>query len=133
MAQLLFHRHLRSDAAAGFVFTKATRGESIELLFRPAPCDHQAVEMFVDAGLDEQCRFDKRRVARSVALPFVELANDSFRDSRVDDGIEPIEFGAIGENQRGELGAGPMTPAVRARWAKFAEYFFIGRLAGLNQ
>src|SRR5258708_17492915 len=122
MAQLLFHRHLRSDAAAGFVFTKATRGESIELLFRPAPCDHQAVEMFVDAGLDEQCRFDKRRVARSVALPFVELANDSFRDSRVDDGCEPIEFGALGDNHRVKLCAFHITPAVRSRVPKYVLY-----------
>jgi len=104
-AQLFFHRHLRGDTAACFVFTESARAESLELLLRRAPYNHDAVEMFVDTRFDEQRGFDKRGVARAVALPFIELAEDQFRDARMHDGVEPIKLRAILENQRGQLGA----------------------------
>ncbi len=89
--------------------------------------------MLMNAGLNEQRGFDKRGVARAIALPFVELAKDNFCDARVDDGIEPVELGAIGENQRRELGAVHAALTIGNRRAEFAEDFLVGRLAGLDQ
>lgn len=133
MTQLLFHRHLRGDTAARFLFAEAARKEAFELLLRAAPGDDKAVKMFVHAGLDEQGGFDERGVARAVALPFVELAGNHFTDPRVNNGVETLEFGAILEHNRSKLGTVYPALIVGDGRAKFVKDLLVGWLAGLDK
>src|SRR5712692_10395998 len=96
-------RKLGGDAATGFDFTETTREKALDLLLGMAPGDHQAVETFVNAGFDQQGGFDEDRVADSGAPPHLELAEDDFRDARMDDGVEAVELSAVGEDDGAEL------------------------------
>lgn len=133
VTQFPCYGHLRGDAAAGFVFAHAARRQALQLLLGAAPRNHESIKMFVHAGLDEQRRFDKRGVMRPVALPFVELAQNRFGDTRVDDGVQAREFRAICEYQSSKLGAVHPCLAVGDRWTKFAEDLFVGGLARLKE
>src|SRR5882762_5539086 len=72
--KFFFHGKLRGDAPAGFAFAEAAREKALELLFRRAPGDHQAVEFFVNARFDQQRGFDENRIANPGALPGLGLA-----------------------------------------------------------
>ena len=97
-AQLFLDGELRSNAAAGFCFGEAASEEALKLLLRLAPGNHEAIQIFVNAGFDQERGFDEGGIAHAATLPFVELAEDDFGDARMDDGVEAIEFGAIVEN-----------------------------------
>ena len=97
-AQFFLDRKLGGDAAAGFGFREAASEEALDLLLRRAPGDHEAIQIFVNAGFDQERGFDEGGIAHAATLPFVELAEDDFGDARMDDGVEAIEFGAIVEN-----------------------------------
>ncbi len=85
------------------------------------------------AGLDDQRRFDEGSVASSVALPLLELTKQRSFDTRVDNGVEAIELGAIREDNCGELGAVDAAICADDGKAKFAGNFVVGGLAGLDQ
>ena len=131
--QLLFHRQLRGDAAADFVFSHATCSQALQLLLGAAPRNQESVKMFVHAGLDQQRRLDEGGVTCPIALPFVELAEDGFGDAWVDDGVQACEFRAIREHESAKLGAVHAGLTVGDRWTKFAKDLFIGGLARLNE
>lgn len=133
MTQFFFHWQLCRNAAPRFVFAEATSRQTLKLLFRTAPSDHQPIEMFVYAGFDEQRSFDKCRVARAFALPFVELPQDNLRDPWMDNGVEPVEFGVIGKDQRAEFASVHTALAIGDRRTEFAEHFFVGGLARLYE
>ena len=89
--------------------------------------------MFVHARLNEQRRFNKRRVTRPIALPVVEPAGNGFGDLRVDNGVQASEFRAIREYQGSKLGAVHAGLPVGDRWTKFAEDLFVGWPARLKE
>ena len=94
---------LSGDAAAGFGFAEAAREEALELLLRLAPGDDQAIQIFVNAGFDQQGGFDEGGVARAGTLPIVELTEDDRGDARMDDGVEAVEPGAVVKHDGAEL------------------------------
>ena len=94
--QFFLDGKLGGDAAESFGFAEAAGDEAFELLFRGAPCDHEAIQFLVNAGFDQERSFHKGGVARAVTLPFLELTDDDFGDARMDDGVEVVESGAIG-------------------------------------
>jgi hypothetical protein len=96
--QLFLDRKLGGNAAAGFCFGEAASEEALKLLLRLAPGNYEAIQIFVNAGFDQERGFDEGGIAHAATLPFVELAEDDFGDARMDDGVEAIEFGAIVEN-----------------------------------
>src|ERR1700694_3801933 len=131
--QFFFDGELSGDAAAGFRFTEATREEAVELLLGFAPGDDQAIKFFVDAGFDEECGLYEGRGACALALPFVEFAEDDFRDARMDDGVQTVELGAVAEDDGAELGAVDAATCVGDGRAEFMEDLVMGGLAGLNK
>jgi hypothetical protein len=121
------------DASASVEIRKAARAEALHLLLGSAPGNYKAVEIFGEAGFDEQGSFYKGGVANSALLPSFKLFGDGCADAGMQDGIEAIEFGAVGEDDRGEFGA--VDAAVRcgdAR-AKFLENFFVSGLTWLGE
>ena len=133
VTELLFHRHLRGDAAAGLLFAHAPCSQALQLLLGAAPRNHESVKVFVDARLNEQRRFNKRGVTCPVALPFVELAGDGFGDARMDNGVQTGQFRAIREYQSSKLAAVHPCLTVGDRWTKFAEDLLVGGLARLKK
>jgi hypothetical protein len=131
--QFLPDRHLGGNPAASFRFAKTARRESLELLRRFAPSDDEAIEFFVNAGFHEKRSFDKCSVARALAGPFVELAQDGLGDSRMDDGVQAVEFRAIGKNERSQLGAVHALLAIGDARTEFAENLVVSGLAGLDE
>src|ERR1700719_4208489 len=132
-AQFFVDGKLRGDAAACFGFPEAPRDEALELLFRPAPGNHEAIQLLVNTGFDQKSGFHKGGVARAATLPFLELTEDDFRDARMNDGVEAVESGAIGKDDGAELC--PVDAAVRGDHglAEFLEDFAVGWLAGLDE
>jgi hypothetical protein len=124
---------LGGDAAAGFDFAETTRDEALELLLRLTPGDYEAVEFFVNTGLDQERGFDERWVAHTTPLPFVELAEDDFRNARVDDGVEAVEPGAVVEDDGAKFC--PVNAAIRGDHclAEFLEDPIVGWLAWLDE
>src|SRR2546429_3071289 len=89
--------------------------------------------MFVQAGLDDERRFNERGVTRPLASPFVKLAGYRVGDARVDNGVQASEFRAVREDESSKLDAVHAGLTVGDRWAKFAKDLFVGRLTGLNE
>src|SRR6266481_4155043 len=116
-SKFLLDGELGGDAAAGFGFGEAASEESVELLLRLAPGDDKTVEIFVNAGFDEEGGFNEGGIAHALALPIVELTQDDFGDAGMDDGVEAVEAGIRGED------GGP----------KFAEDFVVGGPAGFDE
>src|SRR5260370_2763985 len=133
ITQFFVHGKLHGYAAARFVFTESASAEAFELLLWFAPSDNEAVELLVYAGLDDQRRFDEGSVANAVALPFLELTKQRSFDTRVDNGVEAIELGAIREDNCGELVALDAAICADDGRTKFAGNFVVGGLAGLDQ
>jgi hypothetical protein len=133
MAQLFLDRELGSDAAAGFVFTEAACEESFELLFRFAPGYNDAIEFFVNTGFDEERGFDESGIADSGAVPQFKLAENDFGDTRVDDGVETVEFCAVGEDDGAELRAVDSSAGAGDGRAEFAEDFVVCGLSRLDE
>src|SRR2546426_12474604 len=52
---------LGGDAATSFDFVETTRKEALELLLGMAPRDHEAIEILVNAGFDQQGGLDEDR------------------------------------------------------------------------
>ncbi len=132
-SEFLLDGELGGDAAAGFGFGEAASEESVELLLRLAPGDDKAVEIFMNAGFDEEGGFNEGGIAHALALPIVELTQDDFGDARMDDGVEAGEAGAIVENDGAEFCA--VNAAIRGEdgGPKFAEDFVVGGLAGFDE
>jgi hypothetical protein len=124
---------LCGDAAEGFGLAKATSEEALELLLRLAPGDDQAVQIFVNAGFDEESGLDEGSVARAASFPFLELPEDDFCDARMDDGVETVEPGTIGEDNGAKLRAIHATIGGEHSLAKFLEDLTVGRLAGFDE
>ena len=131
--KLFLDGKLRCDATSGFGFAEAARDQAPELLFGRAPRDHQAIELFVYAGFDQQRGFHEDRVADSSAPPRLELAEDDLSDARMDDGVEAVEFGAIAEDDGAEFRAVHAAAGGEHRFAEFLDDFVVGGLAGLDQ
>src|SRR5258708_38314328 len=68
-AKFFLDGKLRGDAAAGFDFVEPAREEPLDLLLGPAPGDYQAVQLFVNAGFNQQGGFHEHRIADSAAPP----------------------------------------------------------------
>jgi len=88
---------------------------------------------FVDAGFDEQRRFDEDGVADAAAPPDLELAKDDFGDARVHDGVEAVQLGTIREDHGTEFRPIDAAGRIGDRRPKFLEDFGVGRLAGFDQ
>jgi hypothetical protein len=133
VTKFFLNRKLGRDAAASFFLVEAASEEALQLLLRLTPGNDEAVETFVNAGFDEQRGFYKGGVARALAFPFIELAEDDFGDARVDDGVQAVELGAIVEDDGAEFCA--VDPAVRKGhgWSEFLKDFAVGRLARLDK
>src|SRR5258707_7581693 len=131
--KFFFDGKLGGDAPAGFAFAEAAREKALELLFRRTPGDYEAVEFFVNARFDQQRGFDENRIANPGALPGLELAENSFSDARMDDGVEAVEFGAIVEDDGAEFYAIHAAPGCDHGLAEFLEDFIVGGLAGLDE
>jgi hypothetical protein len=124
---------LCGDAAESFGFTEATSEEALELLLRLAPGDDQAVQFFVNAGFDEESGLDEDSVARAASFPFLELTEDDFCDARMDDGVETVEPGAIGEDDGAKLRPIHATIGGDHSLAEFLEDLTVGRLARFDE
>src|SRR5882762_9161141 len=131
--QFFLDGKLGGNAAAGFGFAEAAREEALELLFRRAPSHHEAVQVFVNAGFDQERGFDEGGVARAAPLPFLELTEDDFGDARMDDGVEAVESGAIGEDDGAELWTVNAAIGGHHPRAEFLEDFVVGRQARLDE
>ncbi len=131
--KFLFDGKLGDDAAAGFGFTEAACAEALELLLGLAPDHDKAVELLMNSGFDQQGGFHEGGVARALALPFVKLAENDFGDARVHDGVKAVEFRAVSESHRCELGAVDTPTRVHDGRSEFAENFIVGGLAGLDE
>jgi hypothetical protein len=132
-AQFFLDGELGGNTAAGFRFAEAARDEAFELLLGGAPDDHQAIELFVDAGFDEQRRLDEDGIADTGAPPDLELAEDDFGDARVHDGVETVQLGAICEDHSTEFRAVDAAGRIGDRRPKFLDDFGVGRLAGFDE
>jgi hypothetical protein len=132
-SEFLLDGELGGDAAAGFGFGEAASEESVELLLRLAPGDDKTVEIFVNAGFDEEGGFNEGGIAHALALPIVELTQDDFGDAGMDDGVEAVEAGAIVENDGAEFCA--VNAAIRGEdgGPKFAKDFVVGGPAGFDE
>jgi hypothetical protein len=132
-AELFFDGKLGGDAAAGFGFAEASRDEAHELLLRRAPGDYQTIQIFMDAGLDEQRSFDKSRVAHATSLPFVELMENDLGDAGMDYGVEAVESGAILKDDGAELCAVDAAIGSQHGLAEFLSDLGVGWLTGLDE
>jgi hypothetical protein len=132
-SEFLLDGELGGDAAAGFGFGETACEEAVELLLRLAPGDDKTVQIFVNAGFDEEGGFNEGGIAHALALPIVELTQDDFGDARMDDGVEAVETGAIVENDGAEFCA--VNAPIRGEdgGTKFAEDFVVGGLAGFDE
>ena len=133
VAEFFRHGKLRSDTASRFSFTQAAGEEARKLLLGRAPGDHQAVKILVESGFHDERGFDESGVARAAVLPFVELVKHGFADTGMDNGVEPIEFGAVGEDEGAESGAVDAAPGIRDGGAEFTNHVVVGSLAGFDQ
>jgi hypothetical protein len=133
LAKLFLDRKLGGDAAARFVCTEAAREEAFELLFGFAPGHNSTVEFLVNAGFDEQRGFDEDGIAHSGAVPQFELAENDFGDTGVDDGVEAVEFYAVGEDDGTEFRAVYASAGASDRRAEFTEDFVVSGLARLDE
>ena len=120
-------------ASASFFVAKAARAQPLQLLFRPRPGHHKAVQILLVAGFHQQRSFDKCHVARAVARPLVQLLKDGCFHARVNDGVQPIELLAIGEHDSGQLGAVDAATFVKDGWSELPDDFVVCGLAGLDQ
>src|SRR5712691_2870007 len=132
-AKFFLNRKLRGDAAAGFDFAETAHEETLELLLGSAPGDYQAIKIFVNAGFDQQGGFDEDRVANPSPLPRLELAEDDFRNARMDDGVEAIQLDAVGKDDGAEFCAVNAAPGGDHGLAKFLKDFAVSRLAWLDE
>jgi hypothetical protein len=131
--QFFGHRKLHADAAACFLIAQPARAEPLELLRGFAPRNDQTVKLLVDSSLDNQRRFDKGRVANALALALLELTKQRGFDSRMDNSVEAVEFGAIREDNRGELGAVHAAISDDDGRPELTDDFVMSSLAGLDQ
>jgi hypothetical protein len=133
VAQFFVEGKLGGDAAAGFDFAHAASEEAFELLSRSAEGDHESIEIFGEAGFDEQSGFDEDGVAKAGALPRVELQEHGLLDARMENGVEASEFAGVGEDDGGKFGAVDAAGSVGDIGAEFAKDFVVSRLAGFHQ
>jgi hypothetical protein len=124
---------LCADAAEGFGFAEATSEEALELLLRLAPGNHEAMQFFVNAGFDKESGLDKSSVACASSFPFFELAEDDFCDARMDDGVEAVEPGAIGEDHGAKLRPIHAPIGGDHSLAEFLEDLVVGGLARFDE
>ena len=131
--KLFPNRQLSGDAPASFRFAQATREEAFELLLGFTPGHNEAVEFLFHAGFDEERSFNESGVARAISLPFVELPENYFLDPGVDDGVQPIELGAVGENNRRKFAAVNVAAGIHDRGPEFPQNFVVRWLAGFDE
>jgi hypothetical protein len=131
--EFFLHGKLCGDAAEGFGFAEATSEEALELLLRLAPGDDQAVQIFVNAGFDEESGLDEGSVACASSFPFFELTEDDFCDARMDDGVEAVEPGAIGEDDGAKLCTVHAPIGGDHSLAEFLEDLTVGWLARFDE
>jgi hypothetical protein len=124
---------LCGDAAAGFGFAEATSQEALELLLRLAPGNDQAVQILVNAGFDEEGGLHEGSVTCAASFPFFELTEDDFCDARMDDGVETVEPGAIGEDNGAKLRPIHATIGGDHSLAEFLEDLTVGWLARFDE
>ena len=98
-----------------------------------APSHDQSVQRLVDIRFDEQSRFDESGIARTTALPFVELTEDDAGDAWMHDSVKAVEFGAVGKNNGGEFVAINAPVGVSDDGAEFADDFGISGLARFDK
>ena len=133
MAQFFVDRKLGGDAAAGFDFAHSASEEALELLSGSAESDDQPIEMLCETGFDEESGFDESGVAKSGALPGIELQEHGLLDAGMENGVEASESGGVGEDHRGEFGAVDAAGSVGDIGAEFAKDFVVSGLTGFHQ
>jgi hypothetical protein len=132
VAQLFFDGKLRCDAAAGICVAQPAGTEAFELLLGAAPGDHEPVQFFVKASFHQERCLNKRSVAGSIARPLIELPMRGRFHTRMSNGVEAIELGAVGEYSGCQFSAIDVTVGLENSGAKFAHDFVVSGLAGLN-
>src|SRR5579885_2161855 len=103
MPKFLLEGKLRGDAAKSVFAAHAPLFEALELLLGTAPDNHEAVELLVISGFDQQSGFHENGFADAFALPFVHFAMESLLDAGMNDGVETSEFGGIRKHHGGKL------------------------------
>ncbi len=131
--KLFTNRQLSGDAPASFRFAEATHEEAFELLLGFTPGHNEAIEFLFHAGFDEKRSLNESGVARAVSFPFVELAEHNYLDPGVDDGVQPIELGAVGENNRRKFAAVNVAAGIHDRGPEFPQNFVVRWLAGFDE
>ena len=133
VAQFFVDGELGGNAVTSFDFAHAARKKALELLRGSAEGNHESIEVFGEAGFDEERGFHEGGVAKARALPGVELEEHGLLDARMENGVEASEFGGIGEGDSGEFATVDPAGSVGEIGAEFAEDFVVSGLAGFHE
>jgi len=133
VAEFFVDGKLGGNAAAGLDLAHVAGQEAFELLIGSAEGDDESIEVFGEAGFDEESSFDEGGVANARTLPDVELEEHGLFDAGMENGVEASEFVGIGEGDGGEFAAVDSSERVGEIGAEFAEDFVVSRLVGLHQ
>jgi hypothetical protein len=104
-----------------------------QLLLGFAPRHYQTVQFPVESRLYEQRSFNKCSIAIAAALPILKLTEHKLLHSRMKNGVEAREFGRIGKDDRGQLGAIDLSVALSQVCAELLQNLVVSGLAGLHQ
>jgi hypothetical protein len=133
MAQFFVDGKLSGDTAARFDFADAAGEEAFELLSGSAEGDHEAIEIFREAGFDKESGFDEGGISKARALPGVELEEHGLLGAGMENGVEASEFVGVGEDDGGEFAAVDAAGTAGDVRAEFAEDFVVSGLARLHE
>jgi hypothetical protein len=133
VAEFFVNGKLGGNAAAGFDFAHAAGKEAFQLLRRSTECDDESIEVFGEAGFDEESGFDEGGVAKAGTFPGVELEEHGLLDAGMENGVEASEFVGISESDGGEFAAVDAAGPVGDVGAEFAKDFVVSSLAGFHE
>src|SRR5579885_1791979 len=133
MPKFLLEGKLRGDAAKSVFAAHAPLFEALELLLGTAPDNHEAVELLVISGFDQESGFNENRIADAFALPFVHFTMKGLFDAGMNDDVQASQLGGIRKHLGAKLAAVDAAPCAEDSRTKFAEDFVIRGLARLNE
>jgi hypothetical protein len=90
VAEFFVDGKLGGNAAAGLDLAHAAGQEAFELLIGSAEGDDESIEVFGEAGFDEESSFDEGGVANARTLPGVELEEHGLFDAGMENGVKAM-------------------------------------------
>ena len=123
---------LRGNSLPRITLGHAARLQARKLLGFAAPNDRDAIQLVMNAGLDEQRGFQHRDAVRMASLPFRELPVVRFDHAGMNHLIQPRKLGSVGKNNGRKIGAIHAAIRVADAGAKFFQDFIIRRIARLD-